>query len=80
MASQAAARSQFENEKRSREGAMVFPKQKIKLDVGGVSFSTTLSTLVSLPGSLLAAMFRFPDTSNCVEYVHKSKKIFLSPS
>ena len=32
-------------------------KGKVKLDVGGRRFTTSLATLVSQPGSLLAAMF-----------------------
>ena len=34
-----------------------FQKQKVKLDVGGHRFSTSRATLLSVPGSFLAAMF-----------------------
>jgi len=49
-------RSSFENEKVSLQGTHKFSKQKIKLDIGGRRFTTSLTTLKSEPDSFLSAM------------------------
>ena len=58
--SQAEVRRSLAAEKTALANAHLqrFPKQKIKLDVGGHTFSTTIATLLSVPGTLLASMFR----------------------
>lgn len=49
--------STLEREKAAMEGIQHFASEKIKLDIGGTTFATTLSTLTSEPESLLWSMF-----------------------
>jgi hypothetical protein len=51
-------RATFEEEKRLMVKKMDLPLQKkITLDVGGIKFGTSLATLRSIEGSMLASMF-----------------------
>eukprot|EP00238_Polyblepharides_amylifera_P012646 CAMPEP_0196587080 /NCGR_PEP_ID=MMETSP1081-20130531/56395_1 /TAXON_ID=36882 /ORGANISM="Pyramimonas amylifera, Strain CCMP720" /LENGTH=346 /DNA_ID=CAMNT_0041909165 /DNA_START=90 /DNA_END=1130 /DNA_ORIENTATION=- len=52
----------LEEEKSKMKEVMRFHKSKIKLDVGGCKYTTSLATLTSVPDSMLGAMFsgRFP--------------------
>mmetsp|Transcript_61916 Transcript_61916/g.121607 ORF Transcript_61916/g.121607 Transcript_61916/m.121607 type:complete len:364 (+) Transcript_61916:247-1338(+) len=50
-------RQNFEAEKAKVFAENIKAKTKIKLDVGGTGYSTSRTTLTSLPGSMLEAMF-----------------------
>ena len=47
----------LQEERATMANTFTFQKQKVKLDVGGHRFSTTLATLTAVPGSYLATMF-----------------------
>lgn len=55
---------EIELEKASMERAHAFQKNKIKLNVGGYRFETSLQTLTSVPGTYFSSLFsgRFPLT------------------
>ncbi|XP_065835005.1 uncharacterized protein [Oscarella lobularis] len=50
-------REKLEEQKKAMEGVYKFQSSKIKLDIGGTKFTTSLETLCSEPGSMLEAMF-----------------------
>lgn len=53
----AAERQALEDEKSRMTEVMKFHKSKVKLDVGGWKYTTSLATLTSVPDSMLGAMF-----------------------
>ena len=50
-------REKLEEQKKAMEGVYKFQSSKIKLDIGGTKFTTSLETLCNEPGSMLEAMF-----------------------
>eukprot|EP01027_Heterolobosea_sp_BB2_P017628 GEZU01024960.1.p1 GENE.GEZU01024960.1~~GEZU01024960.1.p1 ORF type:complete len:483 (+),score=114.94 GEZU01024960.1:153-1601(+) len=57
-----AEREALEEERRRMEGVIAIQKSKVKLDVGGKKYSTSLQTLTRYPDSMLGTMFsgRYP--------------------
>lgn len=51
-------REQLSGQVADLEGTHQFPKQKVKLDIGGSRFTTSRSTLMAAKSSFLAAMLR----------------------
>jgi len=50
-------KNELQKQRETIEDPQLLTLSKIKLDVGGTKFSTSLTTLTSQPGSMLAAMF-----------------------